>query len=245
MIKLFSDGADFDGIVKAAADNNIVGFTTNPTLMRQAGVTDYKKFAEDIVDFLAENRPGTSISLEVFSDDLNDMFEQAKQLHFIGYDRNYRVYVKIPVTNTLGESTAPVYKGLSDNGISCNVTAVFTEKQIIEVTKNLNHFVPGIVSVFAGRIADAGQDPETIISAGVRYYNELYRNNNTKLEFLWASTREPFNYIQAERCGCDIITMTPSLIDKMYANFNKNLDEYSLETVKMFYNDAVRSGFSL
>jgi transaldolase len=244
MIKLYSDGADFDGIVKASKDERIVGFTTNPTLMYQAGVTDYEKFAREIIAYLAEHRPETTLSLEVFSDELREMASQAEKIHKWGELENYKTYVKIPVTNTVSSLTTDLYYDLSMNGIRCNVTAVFTKDQIKEVIDNLNHFTPGIVSIFAGRIADAGQDPEEYIKFGVDYFASS-KNANTNLEFLWASTREPFNYVQAERSGCDIITMPPAMINKMHDTFGKDLRKYSLETVNMFYNDAVKSGFKI
>ena len=243
MVKLFADGADFDGIAKAAENEKIVGFTTNPTLMKQAGVTDYEQFARTTIKYLSTTRPGTSLSLEVFADDLPTMTKQALKIDEWGKEYNYDVYVKIPVTNTIGVSTAPAYKMLSDSGVKCNVTAVFTQLQIMEVVENLNHFVPSIVSIFAGRIADAGMDPEEYIKFATSYF-QRYRNGNTKVEFLWASCREPFNFMQADRSGCDIITMTPALIDKMKV-FGKNLNQYSLETVQMFYNDAASSGFKI
>lgn len=243
MIKLYADGADMNGIIEASKNEKITGFTTNPTLMRQAGVTNYEKFANEVIEYLSEHRPETSLSLEVFADDLGEMNRQALKIHSWGERNNYRVYIKIPVTTTNGHSTKELYKGLSSTGISCNVTAVFTQEQIIEVVDNLNHFVPGIISIFAGRIADAGIDPENYIKFAVDYFAKS-KNNNTKIEFLWASTREPFNYVQAERSGCDIITMPPSIIKKM-DTFGKNLEKYSLETVKMFYDDACNSGFTI
>lgn len=243
MLKLFSDGADFEGIIAAADNPNIVGFTTNPTLMLQAKINDYEDFARATLQYLSTNRPGTSLSLEVFADDLPSMTKQALKIDEWGKEYAYDVYVKIPVTTTTGVSTAPAYKMLSDSGVKCNVTAVFTQQQIIEVIDNLNHFVPSIVSIFAGRIADTGVDPENIIEWANNYYAR-FKNQNTKLEFLWASCREPFNYVQAERSGCDIITMPPAMIDKM-KTFGKNLNQFSLETVQMFYNDAAKSGFKI
>jgi transaldolase len=243
MFKLFSDGADFEGIVRAADNPEIVGFTTNPTLMLQAKITDYEDFARATLQYLSTNRPGTSLSLEVFADDLPSMTKQALKIDEWSKQYEYDVYIKIPVTTTTGISTAPTYKMLSDSGVKCNVTAIFTQQQIMEVVDNLNHFVPSIVSIFAGRIADAGVDPEETIKFASEYYAR-YKNPNTKLEFLWASCREPFNYIQAKRSSCDIITMPPAMIDKMQT-FGKNLNQYSLETVQMFYNDAAKSGFKI
>jgi len=244
MIKLFADGADFDGIVKAADNEKIVGFTTNPTLMKQAGVTDYQSFALDVIEHLSKTRPETSLSLEVFADDLETMNKQALLIDSWGKRFNYQVYVKIPVTTTDGTSTAPLYRGLSDTGVCCNVTAVFTQEQVKEVCANLNLFVPGIVSIFSGRIADAGYCPEESMKNAVEHFSTM-KNNNTKIEFLWASSREPFNFVQAERSGADIITMPYPMIEKMQSNMGKDLTLYSLETVKMFYNDALASGFNI
>lgn len=243
-IKLFADGADLEGIVNAANDKRIKGFTTNPTLMRQAGITDYEKFARTVIEYLVENRPETSLSLEVFADDFTTMHKQALVIDSWAKEYDYQVYVKIPITNTIGISTSSVYKDLSDNGISVNVTAVMSQNQIVEAIENMNFFVPGIISIFGGRIADAGVDPEESMRFAADYYNK-YRNHNMKLELLWASPREPFNFIHAERSGADIITMTPALIKKMDQTFGTNLDNYSLETVKMFYNDAAASGFDI
>lgn len=243
-IKLFADGADLQGIMTAAADHRIQGFTTNPTLMRQAGITDYEKFARTTIEYLAHHRPETSLSLEVFADDFTTMHKQATAINSWGKEYDYQVYVKIPVTNTVGVSTAPLYKDLSDNNVSVNVTAIMSQQQIIEVIDNLNFFVPGIVSIFCGRIADAGVDPESIMKFAHDYYGKV-RHGNMKIELLWASPREPFNFVHAERSGADIITMTPPLIKKMDQTFGANLDNYSLDTVRMFYNDAAASGFNI
>jgi len=244
MMKLFADGADFDGIVKASNDTKIHGFTTNPTLMRAAGITDYEKFAHKILEELSTHRPETSISLEVFADDLTEMGKQAIKIHEWSLAYDYPIYVKIPVTTTDGTSTAPLYKDLSNEGVSCNITAVFTEKQTIEILENINHFVPGIVSIFAGRIADTGISAVDTVRNCIRAFDK-YKNNNTKIEFLWASCREPYNYVEAEKAGCDIITMPLSMISKMNEGFGKNLSRFSLETVKMFYDDAKKSEYTL
>lgn len=239
MIKLFSDGADMNGIIEAAANPNIVGFTTNPTLMRQAGVTDYTSFAKTAIKYLAEQRPGTSLSLEVFADDYENMLTQARTIDSWGDEFEYDVYVKIPVMNTKSSPTYGLISQLAGEGIKVNVTAVFQLDQITNVLNNLRNDVPAIISVFAGRIADAGVDPMPIIESGLRL-----RDIDSSINFLWASTREAYNYVQANECGCDIITMTPDLIKKMN-NFGKDLTQYSLETVKMFYNDATTSGFTI
>jgi transaldolase len=239
MIKLFADGADMNGIIEAAANPNIVGFTTNPTLMRQAGVTDYTSFAKTTIKYLAEQRPGTSLSLEVFADDYENMLTQARTIDSWGDEFGYDVYVKIPVMNTKSSPTYGLISQLAGEGIKVNVTAVFQLDQITNVLNNLRNDVPAIISVFAGRIADAGVDPMPIIESGLRL-----RDIDSSIDFLWASTREAYNYVQANECGCDIITMTPDLIKKMN-NFGKDLTQYSLETVKMFYNDATTSGFTI
>lgn len=237
MIKLFADGADMNGIIEAAANPNIVGFTTNPTLMRQAGVTDYVDFAKTAIKYLAEQRPGTSLSLEVFADDYENMLTQARIIDLWGDEFGYDVYVKIPVMNTKSSPSYGLISQLSGEGIKVNVTAVFTVDQIKNVLDNLRNDVPAIVSVFAGRIADAGVDPMPIIETGLQM-----RDVDSAIDFLWASTREAYNFVQANECGCDIITMTPDLIKKM-KNFGKDLTQYSLETVKMFYDDSVKSRY--
>ena len=218
-------------MVKLSQEGIVDGLTTNPTLMAKAGITDYLGFARDVLKQITK----TPISFEVFSDELDQMYEQAKILHSLGKN----VYVKIPVTNTKSESTATIIKKLSDEGVKLNVTAIFTEKQIKIVCESLSEVTPSIVSIFAGRIANAGIDPEPIM----KYAVELSQSKHN-MEILWASPREVFNVIQAERCGCHIITMTPEQIAAT-RDIGKNLEEYSLETVKMFYDDAVSAGFKL
>lgn len=241
MIKLFADGAAMDGIIEAAKNENISGFTTNPTLMRQAGVTDYKTFARGAISYLANARPGTSISLEVFADDYENMLNQARIIDSWGDEFNYDVYVKIPVMNTKSSPSYDLIRQLSGEGVKVNVTAVFTKDQIDSVLNNVSEDTPSIVSIFAGRIADAGKDPSHLISYAVTTKNMLALR---KAQILWASTREVFNYVQAKESRADIITMTPDLIKKM-SNFGKDLTQYSLETVKMFYDDATRSGYTI
>jgi len=243
MIKLFADGADMEGIKQAANDPRIVGFTTNPTLMRQAGVTDYEVFANECIDYLASTRPETCLSLEVFDDDLDVMHQQAIKIQSWGAMKKYRVYVKIPVMNTQRVATYDLVQDLSRLGVNCNVTAVFTKEQIENVAAALDPNVKGIISIFAGRIADAGVDPVGIVRHAVAVLGHVsFVNGN--IQTLWASPREPFNFIQAELCGCDIITMTPQLIKKLNT-FGKDLTQFSYETVKMFYDDAVKSGFNI
>lgn len=230
-IKIYSDGANAKEIIKMDEENFVDGFTTNPTLMKNSGVTDYLGFAREVLDRVRQK----SISFEVFSDDLNEMYRQAHILKDLGEN----VWVKIPVTNTKREYTYPLIEKLSDEGVKLNVTAIFTEQQIDRVFSSLNKNVRAIISIFAGRIANSGIDPET----SMQFATDLCSGQDS-IETLWASSREVFNIIQAEKCGTDIITLTPSLIKGM-KDLGKDLDEYSLETVKMFYNDAKQSGFTL
>jgi transaldolase len=230
-IKIFSDGANVKEIVSMDQDDTVDGFTTNPTLMARAGVKDYLSFAREVLSQVQKK----SISFEVFSDDLEEMYNQALILRGLGEN----VSVKIPVTNTQGIPTYPLIKKLSNEGVKLNVTAVFTKDQILKVYESLNLAVSSIISIFAGRIANAGIDPEPIVKFAVNLIKE-----DDMVEILWASPREVFNLIQAENCDCHIITMTPSLIEAT-KDIGKNLDQYSLETVKMFYDDAVKSGFHL
>ena len=243
MIKLYADGADMDGIIAAANDPAISGFATNPTLMRAAGITDYEKFAKQVIKYLSEKRPETNLSLEVFADEPKEMMRQARLIDSWGEQHDYPVYVKIPVMHTGGLSTAPIINQLSAEGIRVNVTAVFTTKQIDETLDALVRTTPSIISVFAGRIADTGYDPHNIITRGILYYDSI-KTVEDKVEFLWASSREAFNYVQAQNCCCDIITMTPDLIKKI-KGFGKNLTNFSQETCQMFYNDALKSGYSI
>ena len=230
-IKIFSDGANVKEIVSMDQDDTVDGFTTNPTLMARAGVKDYLSFAREVLSQVKKK----SISFEVFSDDLEEMYNQALTLRDLGEN----VSVKIPVTNTQGIPTYPLIKKLSNEGVKLNVTAIFTKDHILKVYESLNLAVNSIISIFAGRIANAGIDPEPIVKFAVDLTQE-----DDMVEILWASPREVFNLIQAENCGCHIITMTPSLIEAT-KEIGKNLDQYSLETVKMFYDDAVKSGFTL
>lgn len=243
MIKLYADGADMNGIIESAKDPNIVGFTTNPTLMRQAGVTDYTTFAKGAINYLAAQRPGTNISLEVFADKPDEILRQARLIDYWGEEAGYDVYVKIPVMYTNGQNTYDLIHTLSYEGIKVNVTAIFTVEQIQEVVDALHRKTPSIVSIFAGRIADAGMPAREIISGGILHYDSI-REAGDKVEFLWASSREAYNYINAQEAGCDIITMTPELIKKV-RGFGKDLFEFSQETCQMFYNDAVKSGYSI
>ena len=230
-IKIYADGADVNEIIKMDRENSVDGFTTNPTLMLRAGISDYLGFAKDVLAGVKEK----SISFEVFSDDLDDMYRQALILRDLGDN----VWVKIPVSNTQGVMTYDLINKLSSEEVKVNVTAIFTKQQIQKVYNALNPNVNSIISIFAGRIANAGIDPEPTM----KFASDLSKDNKL-IETLWASSREVFNIIQAIRTNTDIITLTPSLINAS-KEIGKDLDQYSLETVKMFYDDAKKSGFSL
>jgi transaldolase len=230
-IKIFADGADLYGMLEYAENKLIKGFTTNPTLMRQAGVTDYEKFAREVLKHISD-RP---ISFEVFSDEFREMERQALKLAELASN----VVVKIPVTNTRGESSAPLISRLSAAGVSLNVTALMTPGQVQQVSDVLGDGPPSIVSVFAGRVADTGRDPVPLMIECLKHTRT--RDN---VELLWASPREILNVIQADAIGCDIITVTHDLLRKL-GGLGKDLNQFSLETVTMFATDAVRAGFEL
>ena len=230
-ISIFADGADIDSIKNSLKNKIISGFTTNPTLMRKSGIRDYEKFSKIAAKLVYPK----SISLEVFSDDLNEMYEQAK---IISSWRD-NIFVKIPIVNTKGISTNKIIKKLSDERVNLNITAIFTLKQISNVMKVLNKKSKTILSIFAGRIADSGRDPKIIIKNSVRICKK-YKN----IKILWASTREPYNIVEAVNSGCHIITASEDIISKI-KNFNKDLNIYSIETVQMFYNDARSSGYKI
>lgn len=230
-VKIFADGAERESMLQLARNPIIQGFTTNPTLMRKAGVRDYKRFALDIVEAI----PDRPISFEVFADDLPEMHAQAREIASWGPNVN----VKIPVTNTQGESCVPVIERLSEGGIMVNVTAVFTLNQVRDVTAALAPDVPGIVSVFAGRIADTGVDP----MGHMRAATDIMKAR-PMAELLWASPRELLNIFHADSAGCHIITVTQDLLNKL-PGVGKDLREYSLETVKMFYDDAQAAGYGI
>lgn len=242
MIDVYADGADYNGIIEAARNPLIKGFTTNPTLMNAAGVIDYTKFAKDIIPHLKSIRPDTNISLEIFADDECNIARQARIINSWSKEFDYQVYVKIPVMDTKGKPNYELVSELSGEDISLNVTAVFTVRQTVNVMDALmKSKVPNIISIFAGRIADTLEDPEKIVRECTSIkVPDLDKN----VKFLWASCREVFNYVQAERSGCDIITMTNDQIKKFNLK-GKDLHEYSRETVEMFYNDAIKSGFKL
>jgi transaldolase len=230
-IKLFADGADAGSIRALNRENWVSGFTTNPTLMRKAGIKDYEEFAQEVISIVSPK----PISLEVFADDFLEMSRQAKKIG--SWAQN--VYVKIPVTNSKGESSKDLIKDLSSSGIKLNVTAVFSQSQFDEVVEALAGGAPSVLSVFAGRIADTGVDPVPLMR---KYAKDI--SSNPEIELLWASPREILNLVQAEETGCAIITMTPDLLAKV-KGLGKDLDEFSLETVKMFYDDAQASGYEL
>jgi len=230
-IKIFSDGADLDSISTAYQKGIVKGFTTNPTLMAKAGVTNYITFANEVLRIV----PDLPVSFEVFSDDFDGMRRQALILAELG--RN--VYVKIPVTNTKSAPAAPLIKELSSRGLKLNITAILSAGQVKEVCDALSPDIPSIVSVFAGRVADSGRDPLPLMRESLKMVRML-----PAAELLWASPREVLNLVQADQIGCHIITVTPDLLAKT-ANFGKSLEAYSLETVKMFYSDALKSGFTV
>ncbi len=230
-VKIFADGADVDGILELAKRPEIAGFTTNPTLMRQSGVTDYAGFARKLLDNVTE----LPISFEVFADEPEDMLEQARLIASWGPN----VFVKVPVTNTAGVSTAEVIAKLAASGVHLNVTAVMTLPQVEEVSAALAGGPTAIVSVFAGRIADTGRDPIPLMREALSIMSA-----HPQLELLWASPREILNVRQADDIGVHIITVTHDLLKKL-ATFGKDLDEFSLDTVKMFHSDAQAAGFLL
>jgi transaldolase len=230
-VKLFADGADLGAIERLAGNPAIKGFTTNPTLMRKAGIKDYCTFAKDALHIV----PDRSISFEVFSDDFAEMELQAYVMSSWGAN----VFVKIPVTNTRGEFSGPLIKRLSLAGIQVNVTAIMTLEQVERVVECLAPQTASLVSVFAGRIADTGRDPVPVMARAV----ELLRAR-PRAELIWASPREFLNVIQANDVGCHIITATPDVLAKL-SLLGKDLREFSLDTVKMFRQDAVDAGFTI
>jgi len=242
MIDVYSDGADYNGIIEAARNNEIKGFTTNPTLMRAAGVNDYTKFSRDVISHLKSIRPDTNISLEVFADDDDNIMRQARIIDGWSKEFEYPVYVKIPVMNTSGKPNYELISNLAEEKIRLNVTAVFTVIQTVNIMDALmKSKTPSIISIFAGRIADTLEDPEKLVRECT---NLKIPEIDSNIKFLWASCREVFNYVQADRAGCDIITMTTDQIKKFNLK-GKDLHEYSRETVEMFFNDANKSGYTL
>jgi len=231
-IRIFADGADKKGMLELNANPLITGLTTNPTLMRKAGLTDFEAFARDILQSI-KTKP---ISLEVFSDEFPEMKRHALKIN--GWGEN--VYVKIPITNTRGESSLPLIKELALDGVKLNVTAILTLEQVRGVAAVLSPHVPAVVSVFAGRIADTGVDPTAIMIESKKALGRL-----PHAELLWASVREVLNIFQANDCGCHIVTVTHDILAKAMKMSGMDLAALSLDTVKMFANDAKSAGFSL
>lgn len=230
-VKLFADGADKAGMMEMYAKPYIKGFTTNPTLMRKAGITNYAAFAKDVLKSI----PDRPISFEVFSDDFEEMHRQALQIASWGPN----VYVKIPITNTHRHSSTPLIGELAKKGVRLNITALMTLDQVRDVSEAIGSRAPACISVFAGRVADTGRDPAPLMQKAVglmkRYPNQ---------ELIWASPRELLNIFQADEIGCHIITVTNDILQKLDIA-GKDLGDYSLETVKMFRDDAVKAGFKL
>ncbi|EFR45134.1 transaldolase [Streptococcus pseudoporcinus] len=230
-VKVFSDGAVLENMVTDLNSGLVTGFTTNPSLMKKAGITSYIGFAKEVLDKITEY----PVSFEVFGDDIATMRQEAEKIAELGDN----VYVKIPVTTSKGESTAELIKELSEKGIKLNVTAIFTVEQTRLVVDHLTSGVPAIVSVFAGRIADTGLDPVPIMKEALTICRE-----KEGIELLWASPRETFNIYQADALGVDIITCTSDLIAKLPLA-GKDLNHYSLETVQMFLEDSTSLGFKI
>jgi len=231
LIKLFADGADKAGMLEMYQNPRIDGFTTNPTLMRKAGISNYETFAKEILKAI----PDKPLSFEVFADDLNEMERQALEIKTWGSN----VYVKIPVMNTQRVSTAPLIQRLTQAGVQLNITAILTLEQVHKMADALRGGASAFVSVFAGRIADTGRDPIPLMQAAL----EILRPNSSA-ELLWASPREVLNVYQAEAIGCHIITATNDLLKKLSLK-DKDLTDYSQETVQMFYSDAKSAGYKL
>jgi transaldolase len=230
-LKVFADGASLTDFLRLYKAGTAAGFTTNPTLMHRAKVVDYEAFARELLVHITD----LPISFEVFSDDLEDMRRQARKIAAWGPN----VYVKIPITNTLGQSSLDLVRDLSADGIKLNVTAILTLEQVAGAVEAVHRDTPSIISVFAGRIADTGVDPVPVMRAAV-----ALAALKPLAEVLWASPREVLNIYQASECGCHIITATPDILKKLELR-GKDLTELSLETVAMFHRDAVSAGFSL
>jgi len=230
-VKIFADGAEKDGILEMYQQPYIKGFTTNPTLMRRSGISDYRSFALDILEAV----PDRPISFEVFADDFDEMERQALEIASWGQ----QVYVKIPITNTQGQSAGPLVARLSQKGVKLNVTALMTLDQVQDICTKMVESPAGYISVFAGRIADTGRDPVPLMKLAVEMLQPY-----PQLELIWASPRELLNIFQADDVGCHIITVTNDVLKKL-PMVGKNLQDYSLETVKMFYEDGKQAGYSL
>jgi transaldolase len=230
-VKIFADGADKASMLELYRNPLIKGFTTNPTLMRKAGVTDYETFARDVLRTITD-RP---ISFEVFSDEFDEMERQARRIALWGEN----VYVKVPITNTRGESSLELVRALACSGVKVNVTALMTLAQVRAAREALAGGPPAFVSLFAGRVADTGCDPVPHMAAAVDAL-KMHRN----MELIWSSPREVLNILQADSIGCHIITVTGDLLKKLDL-VGKDLAEFSLDTVKMFRDDALKAGFNL
>lgn len=230
-IAIYADGANMKDILYFNSKKFIKGLTTNPTLMKKSGIKNYKKFALDVLK-IVKKKP---ISFEVFSDDFKEMYRQAKVISSWGDN----VFVKIPVTNTKGLFSYKLISKLSNEGIKLNVTAVLLQDQVNKIVKSLNKKTRSIISIFAGRIADTGRDPIPLVKKSV-LLTKKYKN----IQILWASTRESLNIFQAQKVNCDIITVTTDILSKVNI-FGYDLKKYSLDTVKMFYNDAAKAGYKI
>ena len=230
-IKIFADGANFDEMINLSNSSFIKGLTTNPSLMKKNKIKNYEEFAKKVLKKV-KKKP---ISFEVFSDDLEGMKQQAKIINSWGKN----VYVKIPITNTKNISTVDVIKYLSDKNIKLNITAIMTVDQVKKVLKYLNPRTPSYISIFAGRIADTGRDPLPMMTKTLRLMKK-----HKKSELIWASTREDYNILQASKINCHIITVTTDVIKKI-SLYNYNLDKYSLDTVKSFRQDALKSNYRI
>ena len=230
-VKIFADSADLDGILRLCRTSYIAGFTTNPTLMSKSGVTDYEKFSRQVLEHVVDH----PISFEVFSDEFDEMKRQARKIASWGKN----VYVKIPITNTRRESSLDLVHLLALEGMQLNVTALMTLEQVQAASNVLGSHAPAYISVFAGRIADTGCDPVPIMKEAV----EIMSQHNTQ-QLVWASPRELLNIFQADEIGCHVITVTDDILQKL-SFVGKNLDEVSLDTVKMFHGDAVKAGYLL
>jgi len=231
-LKIFADGAALAPMLELAKNPRIAGFTTNPTLMRKAGISDYRAFAREVLAAIRDK----PISFEVFADEWADMKRQAREIATWGDN----VYVKIPITNTRREPAAPLIRELTDVGVKLNVTAICTLDQVRETAQALRGGAPSVVSVFAGRIADTGRDPIPLMREALTICREAGRG----IELLWASPRELLNIVQAAEMGCDIITVTNDVLAKL-PTIGKDLATFSLETVQMFHRDAAAAGFQL
>ena len=230
-VELFADGADLVGMLEMHSKTYIKGLTTNPTLMKKAGISDYTSFAKQVLEKISDK----PISFEVFSDDVDQMLIQARKIASWGDN----VFVKIPITNTKKTSTSKIVNILSSEGVKVNVTALMTTQQVNEVCEALNPEVPSNISIFAGRIADTGLDPLQIMRESLKIVED-----NTKCKVIWASPRELLNVFQADEIGCHIITATNDILKKL-SLVGKDLQEYSVETVQMFYNDASAAGYTV